>query len=166
MPRRKILTPRVDPALRRLLMPETNATTATATGAAAPAPRAINASNGDIFNDPVFLRNMKIAVVVMAVILILGFIGIIARIFYLSSRLPPPQSAQSSLAQPLSAGAAQLSATARLELPPGATMRSVSLAGTRLAVHYESPSGSGIAIVDLETGRTVSRVEVAPTIPK
>ncbi|PPD30425.1 MAG: hypothetical protein CTY20_03175 [Hyphomicrobium sp.] len=144
-------------------MPETNATTATATGAAARPPSATNASNGDIFNDPVFLRNMKIAVVVMAVILILGFIGIIARIFYLSSRLPPPQSAQQP---PLSAGAAQIAASAKLELPTGANMRSVSLAGTRLAVHYEGPSGSGIAIVDLETGRTISRVEVAPFASK
>lgn len=148
-------------------MTETDASPRRSSGSSA---AASPTGNGDIFNDPVFLRNMKIAVVVMAVILILGFIGIIARIFYLSSRLPPPSAqptqAQSSQAPLSAASAVQLAAAARLELPPGAVMRSISLAGSRLAVHYEGPSGSGVAIVDLETGRTLSRVEVAPAVPR
>ncbi len=134
------------------------------------APRA---DGGDIFNDPVFLKYLKIAVVVMALILILGFIGIIARIFYVSSRVPaqPPAVARtgadptSKAGAPAAAGAALIERLA-LELPRSASVRSVALSGDRLAVHYEmtdAPSGRpGVAIVDLVTGRTLSRIEIMP----
>ena len=45
--------------------------------------------------------------------------------------------------------------------PAGATVRNLSLSGNRLAVHYDAPSGGGIAIVDLATGRTVQRIELS-----
>lgn len=123
------------------------------------------AGGGDIFNDPVFLRNMKIAVVVMAVILILGFIAIIARIFYLSSRTPaqPPKTAVSAMPQATDMRAldqTKLAERGRLDLPPSAVVRSMALAGARLAVQYDAPSGGGIAILDLETGRALSRIEI------
>lgn len=125
------------------------------------------AGGGDIFNDPVFLRNMKIAVVVMAVILILGFIAIIARIFYLSSRTPaqPPKAAvtMQPATDPRVLDAVKLAERVRLDLPAGASIRSVALSGTRLAVHYDAPTGGGIAIVDLETGRPLSRIEIGAT---
>lgn len=123
------------------------------------------AGGGDIFNDPTFLRNMKIAVVVMAVILILGFIAIIARIFYLSSRTPaqPPKTAVTAMPQatdmrPLDQS--KLAERGRLDLPPNAVVRSMALSGARLAVQYDAPSGGGIAILDLETGRALSRIEI------
>lgn len=128
----------------------------------APNPAAPGPESGDFFNDPVVLRYLKIAVVVMAVILILGFIAIVARIFYLSSRLPaqPPQSAATGSS--VAGARATLPDRMRLELPRDAAIRSMSLSGDRLAVHFEGPAGPGIAILDLETGRTLSRVEIAP----
>lgn len=144
----------------------------------APTAAAGQPPSGDIFNDPVFLKHLKTAVVVMAVILILGFIAIIARIFQLSSRVPPQPPAAVAIAVPTGLGATGPAATAqgatasaggaadralvaqaRLALPAGASVRSLSLSGHRLAVHYEAPAGGGIAVVDLETGRTVSRIE-------
>jgi hypothetical protein len=119
---------------------------------------------GDIFSDPVFLRNLKIAVVVMALILILGFIAIIARIFYLSSasRTPSRDAATAASAGRLPAATeTTLAAKVRLALPPGAAVRSTSLAASRIAVHYEAPGGGGIVILDLESGRTLSRIEFA-----
>lgn len=131
---------------------------------ATPTSDAKPAGGGDIFNDPVFLRNMKIAVVVMAVILILGFIAIIARIFYLSSRTPaqPPKAAvtMQPATNPRVLDPVKIAERARLDLPAGATIRSMAFSGARLAVQYDAPSGSGIAIVDLETGRAISRIEI------
>lgn len=101
------------------------------------------------------LRALKIAVIVMGVVLVLGFITVIARIIYLVSR-PPAQQASSG---------AGLAAEQRLELPDGAIVRSQSLSGNRLAVHYEAPGGAGIAVLDLETGRTISRVRLVPALP-
>lgn len=119
-------------------------------------------AGGDIFNDPVFLKNLKIAVVVMALILIFGFIAIIARIFYLSSRTPakPAVEATTATAPGLPSAAAALAPNPRLDLPKDAVVRAVSLSGNRIAVQFEAPSGSGIAILDLESGRTLSRIGI------
>ena len=104
----------------------------------------------------------------MALILILGFIAIIARIFYLSSRTPaqPPQAATSPspTAAPLAMG--QIAARARLELPRDAAIRSMALSGSRLAVQFEAPTGPGIAILDLESGKTLGRIEVGAESPR
>lgn len=131
---------------------------------ASPRPDAQPAAGGDIFNDPVFLRNMKIAVVVMAVILILGFIAIIARIFYLSSRTPaqPPKAAVTlqPAAEPRPVDPVKLAERARLDLPAGATVRAMAFSGARLAIQYDAPAGGGIAVLDLESGRVLSRVEI------
>lgn len=150
-------------------MPDIRTASATPNAPAGPA----RPEGGDIFNDPVFLKYLKIAVVVMALILILGFIGIIARIFYVSSRVPaqPQPAAAGSSAAPASAQMGPLPALLeriRLELPRDAAVRSISLSGSRVAVHYDSPAGAGsasapgIAIVDLETGRTLSRIDLMP----
>jgi hypothetical protein len=138
-----------------------------------PAETPAAAPGGDIFSDPVFLRNLKIAVVVMALILILGFVAIIARIIYLSSRAPaqparpamadaPAMSEQRATNGP----AAGLVAKGRLDLPQDAAVRALSLSGNRLAVQYDAPAGPGIAILDLESGRTLSRIEIGAEGPR
>jgi len=53
----------------------------------------------------------------------------------------------------------------RLALPAGARVKSVSLSGERLAVHYESAGQEGVAVVDLSTGAVVRRLEIAPSSP-
>lgn len=98
------------------------------------------------------LRALKIAVVVMGIILIVGFAAVIGRIAYLVMR--------GNTFQP--AAARPLVQSAHLPLPPGATVRSMSLAGDRLAVHYDSPGGPAIVILDLVTGSTLSRIDLSP----
>jgi hypothetical protein len=39
------------------------------------------------------------------------------------------------------------------------------LQGDRLAIHYETPAGSGIAIIDLASGRTLGNVVLVPQAP-
>ena len=45
-------------------------------------------------------------------------------------------------------------------------MRQVSLAGDRMAVHYDSPAGGGIAIVDVATGAVLHRIDLVPELPR
>jgi hypothetical protein len=97
------------------------------------------------------LRMLRYAVIGMGVVLIVGFIVILGRIFYLASR---PGALASAPA------ATHLAAEPRLDLPNGASIKSLSLSGNRLAIQYVSPNGDGIAILDLESGRTLSRLKV------
>lgn len=102
------------------------------------------------------VRMLRIAVIAMGVVLVLGFVAVIARIVYLVNRGGETAPAVSL----------PIREAARLALPAGASVRNLSLAGQRLAVHYESPGGSGIVILDLQTGKVVSRVEIVPETPR
>ncbi|MBS0241767.1 MAG: hypothetical protein JSS20_06285 [Proteobacteria bacterium] len=115
---------------------------------------------------PSQLRMLRISVVVMGVILLFGFVAVIGRIVWLvnsGSQKPP----QASVAAP---GSAMPAATVPVQpaplsrnlpplgLPLGAGVRSISLSGDRLAVHFEGPQGSGLKIIDLsgrEPGLTI-----------
>jgi hypothetical protein len=102
------------------------------------------------------VRMLRIAVIAMGVVLVVGFVAVIARIVYLVNRGSDPGTTAS---QPIREAA-------RLALPAGASVRHISLAGQRLAVHYEGPGGSGILILDLQTGKPVSHVEIVPETPR
>ena len=95
-------------------------------------------------------RNLKMVVFGLAVLIFAGLAAIAGRIIYLASGAST-QPATSSLA---------LRPEQILALPRGATVRSVSLSGDRLAVHYEAGGDDGIAILDLQTGRTVTSVGI------
>ncbi len=48
----------------------------------------------------------------------------------------------------------------KLGLPAGAQVRAVSLSGNRLAVHYDAGGAEGIAVLDLQTGATITTVAI------
>lgn len=112
------------------------------------------------------MRKLKAAVIGMGIVLLAGFALIIGRIVYLLNR-PPVDSAGDARAvatsppSPAATGTGVVAPT-RLTLPDGAAVKHVSLSGNRLAVHYEAPSGQGIQILDLVTGRQVQRIEIVP----
>jgi hypothetical protein len=56
--------------------------------------------------------------------------------------------------------------TLALEIPKGAKVVSISLSGNRLAVHHEGPEGTGITILDLDTGRRVVEVKPIEAVPR
>ena len=112
---------------------------------------AASARSTDPFS-PAQLRILKIAVVVMGVILVLGFAAVIGRIAYLVTRSGKPPAAHS----------AAIAKDLRLPLPEGAAVRALALSGDRLAVHFDTPAGSGVAILDLLTGEPVTRVDLGP----
>ena len=95
---------------------------------------------------PSQLRLLKWAVIGMGVILLLGFMAVIGRIVWLVNQAPRPASQATATAAP------PLVAPPPLALPKGAIVRHIALSGHRLAVHYESPAGAGIRIIDLATG--------------
>lgn len=122
---------------------------------AATKPANAKAGADDEGEDTPQIRALRIAVAVMSLLLVVGFITVIARIIYLTSRPNAPNAATATA----TTGAA-LKPEAVLGLPAGGSIKSMSLSGNRLAVHYVSPLGDGIAILDLEQGRVLSRVSI------
>jgi hypothetical protein len=115
--------------------------------------------------DPPKLRALRFAVIAMGFVLFVGLAAVVARIIYLTMR-PASQSVDgvaSPSSQPLgnSASGSTIAADINLALPAGAKVRSQSLAGNRLAVHYEVGGLEGILILDLETGRPLSQVRIS-----
>jgi hypothetical protein len=120
----------------------------------APAPAAALLGNVQL-SDPQ-VRALRIAVIVMGFLIVMGLVALIGRIIYLVARPSAQTATQSS----------PLATEVTASLPAGAQVRSMSLQGDRIAIHYDAPGGSGIVVVDLATGRTLSRVQLAPGVPK
>ena len=106
--------------------------------------------------DDAQMRKLRIAVVGMGAVLLLGFTTVIGRIVYLFNRAPVDPAIVAVV------NSTGVPPEIRLALPAGAVVRNLSLAGNRLAVHYEAPSGTAIAIIDLATGKTTQKVEIVP----
>jgi hypothetical protein len=98
-------------------------------------------------------RILKFVVVALAILLFAGLSAVIWRVIYLASP---------TATQPAAAPSLAIRPEQSLQLPAGALVRSLSLSGNRIAVHYEAASGAGIAIFDLKTGRIVSDIAVEP----
>ncbi len=92
---------------------------------------------------------LKFVVVALGVVMVAGLALVIGRIIYLASA-PPAQPVASST----------VSSNQTLQLPHGSEVRSISLSGNQMAVHYEMPEGSGIAVLDLATGRQATHVSI------
>lgn len=111
----------------------------------------------------VLQRRLKILVAGLGLLIVLGLLLVIGRVVYLASRGP------SAAAPAASQGpAAGLAATGEITmaLPPGAQVKTMTLDGGRLAVQFDAPSGAGIAVLDLDSGRTLSRVRFVPEPPR
>ena len=115
--------------------------------------------------NPALVRFLKIAVIGMGILILAGLTAVIWRIVNLASSPKDAPPAVTSAAPLSAAPSAALPPEAMLALPDGATVRSVALSANRLAVHYWAPSGSGIAIMDLESGRILTRVRLGTSGP-
>lgn len=103
------------------------------------------------------VRMLRVAVIAMGVILIVGLAAVVARVVYLVGR----GGSKASLT-----AESTLKDRALVTLPSGAVVRNVSLSGPHLAMQYDAPSGSGIVILDLATGKVISRVDLAAGGPR
>ncbi|MGH6735950.1 MAG: DUF6476 family protein [Methyloceanibacter sp.] len=109
---------------------------------------------GTVFT-PRQVRVLKIAVIVMGVLLVGGFAFVLATIVYQASRV-----GQNEGAAP--APAAQITSETELAIPQGATVTALDLDGDRLALHLTTSAGPEIAVIDLKTGKIVSRIKLKP----
>ena len=103
-------------------------------------------------------RILKVIVGTLAILLFAGLAVAVARVIYLASAPVAQPSASPLTAAPTPAPAIRPEQS--LALPAGAQVRSVSLSGNRLAVHYDVGASSGIAVLDLQTGRMITNVAV------
>ena len=97
---------------------------------------------------------LKLVVIALGILLVAGLAIVIGRIIYLAS-VPSAQHVASSM----------VSSNQTLQLPPGSEVRSVSLSGNQMAVYYEMPEGSGVAVLDLATGRKATHVSIVSAPP-
>jgi hypothetical protein len=104
------------------------------------------------------VRALKYVVIGMGVLIVLGVLTVIGRIVYLANQGPKQASIATSNAR--------LAPAAKLALPSQAHVKHISMFGDRLAVHYESPAGSAVAIVDLASGNVLSRVDLVTEVPR
>ena len=115
-------------------------------------------------------RNLKILVTGLGLLIVLGLMGIGYRMTALSPSTSGATvgAASSRVASNGAAKTAVMTAAGEiaLELPAGAKVVSISLSGNRLAVHHESPAGTGIAVIDLETGRRIADVKAMESAPR
>jgi hypothetical protein len=119
-------------------------------------------------DDPPQIRLLRRAVIGMGVIILLMFIAVIGRLAYLLTRPAAPQAgvtvgASGPLAlDPTAAPVLRaIAADIALSLPTGAKVKSHTLSGNRTSIHYDGPTGEGIMILDLETGRAISHVRIS-----
>ena len=108
---------------------------------------------GTVFT-PRQVRLLKIAVIVMGILLVGGFALVLATIVYQASRLGEGKEA------PVPRQAGMPVIESELVIPPGTTITSLSLDGDRLALHLSSAAGAEIAVVDIKTGKVVSRLKL------
>ncbi|MFN0217906.1 MAG: hypothetical protein ACKVP4_03715 [Hyphomicrobium sp.] len=97
-------------------------------------------------------RNLKYLVGFLGLLIAAGLIAVVVRIVSLASQTASTSTKAPTFAAP--------GGEIGFELPRGAKIVSMSVSGNRLAVHHDGPSGVGISILDLETGKRI--VELRP----
>jgi hypothetical protein len=108
-------------------------------------------------------RNLKILVGGLGFLILAGLTGVVIRMAgFATGNVKIAPAASTAVSVP--AGAAQNELV--LELPKGARVVSISVSGNRLAVHHESPTGTGIAVIDLDTGRRIADVKPQEALPR
>ncbi len=106
---------------------------------------------GTVFT-PRQVRLLKIAVIVMGILLVGGFAFVMSAIVYQASNL------SQSTAEPEPSAASAVAAD--LVVPEGMAISQMALGDNRLAVHMTGPRGAEIRIIDLGTGKVVTRIPV------
>ncbi len=98
------------------------------------------------------MHTLKIAVVIMGVMLIVGFVSLVAVIAQRLSHPPPAGATQSTQT-------AQLFTAPPLDLPAGARIETMSVGADRLVLNLALPDGNRqLLILDLTTGRRLGTI--------
>jgi hypothetical protein len=118
-------------------------------------------TSAEVMREQRLQRNLKIVVVGLGALILLGLGAVIVKVTGLATGSLGVRSMSST-----NLGISTSPGTLALEIPKGSRVVSVSLSGNRLAVHHEGPAGTGIAILDIETGRRIVDVKPIEALPK
>lgn len=113
----------------------------------------------DLLREQRLQRNLKIAIAGMGLLMLVGLGAIAYKIIAGSG-------ATRTAGGTVTAISGTPGGEIGVELPKGAKVVSVSVSGNRLAIHHESAAGTGIAIIDLDSGRRVADVKPLEAVPK
>jgi hypothetical protein len=116
-------------------------------------------SSADLMREQRLQRNLKIVVALLSALILVGLGAVAVKVIGLAARTGG--SGQSSQTIAVTPGT-----TLSFEIPRGARIVSVSLSGSRLAIHHDGPAGPGITILDIETGRRVLVVKPVESVPR
>jgi len=111
---------------------------------------------GTVFT-PRQVRVLKIAVIVMGILLVGGFAVVVAGAVYQASQLGSNKAQTPALAP---APAALPGVQTELAIPSGATVTAMALDGDRLALHLKSSTGPEVLVIDVPTGKVISRIRL------
>lgn len=106
---------------------------------------------------PSQVKKLKIAIAIMSVMLVAGFILLIAGIYMQTQKM-----AQKADDSETAAAAPGILGTIDIPAASGATLERVLVDRGTLILHLRQSSGDEVAIIDLETGREVQRFRLAP----
>lgn len=105
---------------------------------------------------PSQVRKLKIAIAIMSVLLVAGFILLLAGIYMQTQKL-----AKKPVASPLTIPAG-VSAAINVHVKPGTEITQILADQGRLILHLRHAGGNEIAVVDLASGQEVQRIRLVP----
>jgi hypothetical protein len=117
-------------------------------------------TSADVMREQKLQRNLKIVVGGLGALILVGLGAVIIKVTGLAT------GPTSGPVRSISAAWPPPSGTVALEIPRGSKVVSVSLSGNRLAVQHEGVDGTGITILDLQTGRRIVEVKPIEALPK
>ena len=106
---------------------------------------------------PSQIKKLKIAIVVMSVLLVAGFILLLVGIYLQTQKLDKRAAGAVPLAPPVG-----IYGTMTLPVRAGTEVAHVLTDQGRLILHLRQSRGSEIAIIDLATGHEIQRLRLVP----
>ena len=108
---------------------------------------------------PSQVRKLKIAIAIMSVMLVAGFILLLVGIYLQTQKLDKKAKAQAGAPAPISV---EGPAIVNLPVKPGAELSRIVTDDGRLILHLRQSGESEIVIVDLATGQELRRIRLVP----
>lgn len=115
-------------------------------------------TRGDSRAPPPSYSILKFIVIFLGILLVLGLAVVIGAIVYRLGNSEPPEAGPLGPAAIAGPEIAKLLGQIELSLPEGSEITGHDLDGARLAIRLQGAAGAEIWIVDLTSGKVVSRV--------
>jgi hypothetical protein len=106
---------------------------------------------------PSQVRKLKIAIAIMSVLLVAGFILLLVGIYMQTQKLDKKSRAGKDL--PVSASS-EGPAIINMPIKPGAELRQILTSNGNLILHLHHATGNEIIIADLATGQEIRRIQL------